>query len=84
MTRMRSGRVLGKLRALLSGGTLTGLGEGQLLERFLGDRDDDAFAELIVRHGPMVVGICPRWLDDPHDVDDAFQATFLVLLGNAA
>jgi RNA polymerase sigma factor (sigma-70 family) len=74
----------GQLGSLLSGGTLTGLGEGQLLERFIADRDEAAFEELIARHGPMVLGICRRWLDDPHDVEDAFQATFRVLLRKAA
>jgi Sigma-70 region 2 len=80
MTRLRSRSVLGELRGLLSAGTLTGLSEGQLLERFIADRDEAAFEELIARHGPMVLGICRRWLDDPHDVEDAFQATFLVLM----
>ena len=84
MTKLRSVSFLGHLNALLSGGTLTGLGEGQLLERFLAERDETAFAELIARHGPMVVGICRRWLDDPQDVEDAFQATFLVLVRKAA
>jgi RNA polymerase sigma factor (sigma-70 family) len=74
----------GQLGSLLSGGTLTGLGEGQLLERFVADRDEAAFAELVERHGPMVLGICRHWLDDPRDVEDAFQATFLVLVRKAA
>jgi glycerate kinase len=84
VARTRSRNFLGQLNSLLSGGTLTGLGEGQLLERYLSDRVEAAFAEIIARHGTMVLGICRRWLDDPDDVDDAFQATFLVLLRKAA
>lgn len=55
----------------------------QLLEQFLHDNDEPAFAVLLRRHGPMVLGVCRRILHDPHDVDDAFQATFLVLLRKA-
>jgi RNA polymerase sigma factor (sigma-70 family) len=84
MSRQQSKNFGIRLDALLSGGTLTGLGEGQLLERFLTDRDDDAFEELVARHGPMILGICGRLLDDPQDIEDAFQATFLILLRKAA
>ena len=45
-----------------------------LLEQFLSRHDDAAFALLMRRHGPMVLGICRRLLRDPHDADDAFQA----------
>ena len=69
-----------QFRSLFSEGRLAELGEGQLLDRFLIHHDEVAFEELIARHGPMVLGVCRRWLDDPNDVDDAFQATFLVLL----
>ena len=69
-----------ELRALFGEGRLADLGEGQLLDRFLCHHDEVAFAELIARHGPMVLGVCRRWLADPNDVDDAFQATFLILL----
>jgi RNA polymerase sigma factor (sigma-70 family) len=57
--------------------------DSQLLAAFAGQRDADAFALLVRRHGPMVQGVCRRWLREPSDVDDAFQATFLVLVRRA-
>jgi RNA polymerase sigma factor (sigma-70 family) len=57
--------------------------DGQLLERFARDKDEDAFAALLARHGPMVLGICQRVLRDTHEAEDAFQATFLVLARKA-
>ena len=58
--------------------------DGQLLDAFLSGRSEIAFEELLKRHGPLVLGVCGRILRDPHDADDAFQTTFLVLLRQAA
>lgn len=51
----------------------------QLLEEFTARRDEASFATLVARHGPMVLRVCRRVLHHDHDVEDAFQATFLVL-----
>ncbi len=77
------GAVLQQLHQLFERGSVGGLSEWQLLDRYLTRRDESAFEALVARHGPMVLGVCRRMLDDPHAVEDAFQATFLVLVRKA-
>ena len=69
-------RQIGRQAGLQSVLVLT---DAQLLERFADGRDEPAFAALMVRHGPMVLGVCRRLLHDAGQAEDAFQATFLVL-----
>jgi RNA polymerase sigma factor (sigma-70 family) len=86
MARARQGAVLRQIRALFDAGTVGGLTDGQLLERFTtrgGEAAELAFAALVERHGPMVLRTCRAVLRDPHDAHDAFQATFLVLVRRA-
>src|SRR5438105_2137204 len=78
---------LGRVLQTLRGATLhdeAGLTDGQLLERYVRAREETAFAALVRRHGPMVWGVCRRVLRGHQDAEDAFQATFLVLVRKAA
>jgi RNA polymerase sigma factor (sigma-70 family) len=74
-------RPLRRLAWQLVTGDLT---DGQLFERFRTGGEEEAFAALVQRHGPMVLGVCRRVLHDRHDAEDAFQATFLILLRKTA
>ncbi len=66
-----------------TGSPAAGPSDAQLLERFVAGRDEAAFELLLWRHGPAVLGVCQRLLRCPHDAEDAFQATFLVLARKA-
>src|SRR5258707_763986 len=78
MTTERMG-IAADFRTLFGVGTVTAMTDEQLLERFIAQRDEAAFASIMARHGPMVAGVCRRMLRETHDVEDAFQATFLIL-----
>ncbi len=81
------GITLRHLNTLFSVGMVGGLTDAQLLERFTSYRDESAelaFRALLERHGPMVLRVCRAVLRDAHDADDAFQATFLVLVRRAS
>jgi RNA polymerase sigma factor (sigma-70 family) len=82
MTAARASAVLRHIRDL-SSRPASGPDDRQLLQRFTAARDEPAFAELVRRHGPMVLGVCRRVLHNAHDAEDAFQATFLVLARKA-
>ncbi|MBL8793829.1 MAG: sigma-70 family RNA polymerase sigma factor [Planctomycetia bacterium] len=80
---MVSGRTssLGKqLRRIVIAADAVGLSDADLLDSFVTGGEEAAFEALVRRHGPMVMGVCRRVLHDPHEADDAFQATFVVLL----
>jgi RNA polymerase sigma factor (sigma-70 family) len=86
MAKSRYGTALGHIRTLFNVGTFGGLTDGELLERFRasnGEAAELAFAALVERHGPMVLRVCQSVLFEPHDAQDAFQATFLVLVRKA-
>src|SRR6516162_6845284 len=72
--------VVRRLRRVALPAGSAALSDGQLLERFLSTRDEAAFELLLRRHGPMVLGVCRRVLPVVQDAEDAFQATFLVLV----
>src|SRR5262245_48680761 len=72
------------LHTVSGAATPNGLSDRELLERFARRGDDTAFALLVRRHGPMVLGVCRRVARDTHDADDAFQATFLLSARKAA
>jgi HlyD family secretion protein len=84
--RRRDRAILRQLQGLYDVGTVGTLTDGQLLERFATDSDEAAelaFAALVERHEAMVWRVCLAILRDEHDAQDAFQATFLILVRKA-
>ncbi len=71
---------------VVGAGSVVGLDDADLLDRFVVGRGRDAeaaFEAIVTKHGPMVLGVCRSLLHDPADTDDAFQGTFLVLVRKA-
>src|SRR4051794_25759758 len=83
MATKRDDKYLEPIGRLFDRGTVAGLAEGQILERFVVQRDGAAFQALVARYGSTVLGVCRRFLHDPNDVEDAFQATFIILARKA-
>ena len=87
MSPARPRAICSSLDALLTAGTLGSLSDGELLDHFrrdAGSSGQEAFRMLVERHGAMVLRVCRGLLKDPHEAEDAFQATFLVLVRRAA
>ncbi len=81
-----AGTLARDLELLNGAGTVAGMSDAELLCRFClrqGDASELAFTALVARHGPMVWDVCRQILREPNDADDAFQATFLVLVRKA-
>ena len=87
MTSEHRGIASRHLCTVFNAGAVGSLTDGQLLERYLAGRGDEdsaaAFAVLVERHGPMVLGVCRNALPNLHDAEDAAQATFLILAKRA-
>src|SRR5262245_18402424 len=83
MPQTQLGPVARQLHRLLGAHRTRELSDAELLNRFATSRQDDAFAVLVRRHGPLVLGVCRRVLRHEQDAEDAFQATFLTLARHA-
>ena len=77
------GEVVRQLCGVLSARQSADLTDAELWQHYVHQRDEAAFAALVRRHGPMVMGVCRRILRNHQDAEDAFQATFLVLVRRA-
>ena len=86
MGKSSSDQVIRQVNRVFQLGAVGSVSDAQLLDWFVAQQDDcaeAAFEELMVRHGPMVYGICRSALQDSHDAQDAFQAVFVVLANRA-
>jgi RNA polymerase sigma factor (sigma-70 family) len=83
MARAELTSVLWHLRTLIGVRHASAAPDWKLLDAFAAQRDETAFAELVQRHGGLVIGVCRRLLADAHEAEDVFQATFLVLARKA-
>src|SRR5262249_14044291 len=87
MARPRTDAAVTHLYTILQAGRCAGLTDGELLERFVSRRGtpaaEQAFEALVMRHARLVRGVCRDLLGDEPDVDDAFQATFVILVRRA-
>jgi serpin B len=77
------GKTVRHIRTLAGASPDDGVSDARLLRRYAARRDEAAFAAVVRRHGPLVLGVCRRLLRDGPDAEDAFQATFLVLARRA-
>jgi DNA-directed RNA polymerase specialized sigma24 family protein len=84
MSRTQTGILMQQLRRLAAEPGVEPASDRELLQRFAAERDENAFALLVRRHGPMVLRVGRRILDNQHDAEDVCQATFLVLAAKAA
>jgi RNA polymerase sigma factor (sigma-70 family) len=84
MAATRTDTFLWKFRGVLACREASGLADAELWKRYVQERDELAFAILVRRHGPMVLNVCRRILRIEQDAEDAFQATFLVLVRRAS
>jgi RNA polymerase sigma factor (sigma-70 family) len=83
MANTRNHPILQYLRRILGEASSGGVSDGDLLRRFVKERDEAAFELLVWRHAAMVLHVCRQVLSDADDADDAFQATFLVFVRKA-
>ena len=86
MASVASGSFVRQISSLFESGSVAGMSDRQLLDRFTAQRDaaaEAAFSALVKRHGPMVLGVCTELVGDRHHAEDAFQAVFLILAKKA-